>query len=243
MNGCSFGEYGQATLDGAVAVVRKPVTLSATAKQPRATPRPSRREMILDAATELFSEQGFSETGIDEIGAAVGITGPGVYRHFSGKHDLLVAVIERSVERLQHAVEQALQEATSPDDALQRLVHFSVYACIDDRELTAIYWQERRNLPVRAKARVDRLHRLIVDEWVDVLRQVRPTLNESEARMATNAVSALMQSVANRETSIGRERLHDLLSTMATAALLANGPPAANGTATRSRARRSIARS
>ena len=103
--------------------------------------------MILDAATELFSEQGFSETGIDEIGAAVGITGPAVYRHFSGKHDLLVAVIERSVERLQHAVERALDEATSPDDALRRLVHFSVDACIDDRTLTAIYWQERRNLP------------------------------------------------------------------------------------------------
>jgi len=199
--------------------------------------------MILDAATQLFSEQGFSETGIDEIGAAVGITGPAVYRHFSGKHDLLVAVIERSVERLQHAVEQALDEATSPDDALHRLVHFGVDACIDDRALTAIYWQERRNLPVRARARIDRLHRLIVDEWVEVLRQVRPDLDDSEARMATNAASALMQSVANRETSIGRDRLHDLLSTMATAALLTRDAPAANGSASRTRSRRSIVRS
>lgn len=199
--------------------------------------------MILDAATELFSEHGFSETGIDEIGAAVGVTGPAVYRHFSGKHDLLVAVIERSVEHLQRAVEQALDEATSPDDALRRLVHFSVDACIDDRTLTAIYWQERRNLPVRAKARVDRLHRVIVDEWVDVLRQVRPDLNDSEARMTTNAASALMQSVANRETSIGRDRLHDLLSTMATAALLTKDVPAPSAATSPSRSRRAVARS
>ncbi|MFN8037474.1 MAG: TetR/AcrR family transcriptional regulator [Acidimicrobiia bacterium] len=197
--------------------------------------------MILDTATELFSEQGFSETGIDEIGAAVGITGPAVYRHFAGKHALLVAVIERSVQHLQDAVEQALADASSPDDALRRLVHFSVDACIDDRALTAIYWQERRNLPVRARSRIDRLHRLMVDEWVGVLRPLRPDLSESETRMCVHAASALMQSVANRETSIGRDRLHDLLSSMTLAALLGENPPSRNGA--RARARRPAVRS
>ena len=39
-----------------------------------------RREAILDAATKLFSVRGFTESGIDVIGEAVGITGQAVYR-------------------------------------------------------------------------------------------------------------------------------------------------------------------
>ena len=64
------------------------------------TTDPSRREMILDAAVALFRTEGFHGAGIDDIGAAAGISGPGVYRHFANKHALLVAMSERVVERL-----------------------------------------------------------------------------------------------------------------------------------------------
>ncbi|MBI0385672.1 helix-turn-helix transcriptional regulator, partial [Streptomyces albiflaviniger] len=40
-------------------------------------PAPSRREQILKEAARLFAERGFHGVGVDEIGAAVGISGPG----------------------------------------------------------------------------------------------------------------------------------------------------------------------
>jgi AcrR family transcriptional regulator len=50
---------------------------------------PTRREQILAAAAELFAHRGFHGVGIDDIGAAVGISGPGVYRHFRSKDAVL----------------------------------------------------------------------------------------------------------------------------------------------------------
>ncbi|MCZ7525388.1 MAG: TetR/AcrR family transcriptional regulator [Acidimicrobiia bacterium] len=191
--------------------------------------RTSRRDAILEAATRLFAERGFAETGVDDIGEAVGITGPAVYRHFASKHDLLVAVIERSVRTHDETTARALAESRGPDDRLAKLVHFTADACIDDRALTAIYWQERRNLPPDARQEIDALHRRMMDEWAAALREVRPDLTGSEARMAVHAASALLQSVANRDTSLSRRALHELLEGMALAALLTPAPAQHDG--------------
>ena len=85
-----------------------------------------RREAILDAATKLFSVHGFAETGIDEIGEAVGITGPAVYRYFASKQDLLGAVLDRAASQVSALPARVRAEATSPDDAVRRLVEYLV---------------------------------------------------------------------------------------------------------------------
>lgn len=190
----------------------------------RTAPPVSRRDEILRAATRLFADRGFSETGIDDVGEAVGITGPAVYRHFGSKHDVLVAVIEESVVGLHDTTARALEGDAPPEQALRHLVHCTVEACIESRALTAIYWQERRNLPPAARRRVDRLHRELTDEWVAVLRPLRSDLSDSDARMVVHAVSALIQSVANRATTLDRRRVHELLEGMALAALLESVP-------------------
>ena len=56
---------------------------------------PTRREQILKEAARLFAERGFHGVGVDEIGAAVGISGPGLYRHFAGKDAMLAELLVR----------------------------------------------------------------------------------------------------------------------------------------------------
>jgi AcrR family transcriptional regulator len=53
----------------------------------------NRREQILREAARLFAERGFHGVGVDEIGAAVGISGPGLYRHFAGKDAMLAELL------------------------------------------------------------------------------------------------------------------------------------------------------
>ena len=90
---------------------------------PRPSPRTgggvSRRDAMLDAAAKLFSTRGYVDTGIDDIGEAVGVTGPAVYRHFESKEALLIAVLDRAVEHSTAIVPRVRAEATSPDDALR----------------------------------------------------------------------------------------------------------------------------
>ena len=183
--------------------------------------REARTEEIVDAAVRLFSERGFTESGIDEIGAAVGITGPAVYRYFASKEDVLVAVVDRAVEHAAGLTDAARADASSPGETLERLIDGAVRVCIADRALTAIYWNEARNLPTRQRRRVERAQRDLIEDFADILREVRPELTPSEARMAVYAAASLMRSVAYRATSLDESALQTMLSRMAHAALLA----------------------
>ncbi|GAB3900977.1 hypothetical protein GCM10027612_63580 [Microbispora bryophytorum subsp. camponoti] len=64
------------------------------------TPTRNRRAEILEAAAGLFAARGFHGVSIEDIGAAVGISGPALYRHFSGKEALLTEMLLDISERL-----------------------------------------------------------------------------------------------------------------------------------------------
>ncbi len=57
-----------------------------------------RRHAIVAAAAELFAEHGYPAVGMDDIGAAAGVTGPAIYRHFESKAAVLAAVIDGIID-------------------------------------------------------------------------------------------------------------------------------------------------
>jgi len=54
---------------------------------------PQRREQIMTVATKLFAEKGYEGTTTAAIAEAAGVTEPILYRHFSGKADLFIAIV------------------------------------------------------------------------------------------------------------------------------------------------------
>jgi AcrR family transcriptional regulator len=58
-------------------------------------PRGGGREAIVNAAAEVFAERGYDGARVQEIARRAGVTTGAIYAHFSGRHDLLVATIER----------------------------------------------------------------------------------------------------------------------------------------------------
>lgn len=56
------------------------------------TPRTNTRERILEVAENLFAKQGFAATSVSEIAAEVGISSPGIYKHYANKLDIYEAV-------------------------------------------------------------------------------------------------------------------------------------------------------
>src|SRR6187402_3548371 len=59
-----------------------------------------RQAAILHEAARLFAERGYSGVSLEDLGAAVGVSGPAVYRHFENKQALLGAILVRVSERL-----------------------------------------------------------------------------------------------------------------------------------------------
>jgi AcrR family transcriptional regulator len=58
-------------------------------------PAAARRELILEAAGDLFGERGYAHTTLDQIAAAANVTKPILYRHFDSKKALYLALLER----------------------------------------------------------------------------------------------------------------------------------------------------
>src|SRR4051812_50158227 len=89
--------------------------------------RPSRREQIRQPAAQLFAERGSRAVGVDDVGAAVGVTGPAIYRHFASKDAMLAEMLVRISERLLVGASECVTQA-GPDPAaqLRALIAFQV---------------------------------------------------------------------------------------------------------------------
>jgi AcrR family transcriptional regulator len=82
--------------------------------------RADRGEQLLDTAEQVFAERGFRTASMEEIAERAGVTKPILYDHFGSKDGLLAAVVVRSGAALRSATQEAVAEAPSPADALNR---------------------------------------------------------------------------------------------------------------------------
>lgn len=72
-----------------------PIRAAGAAAKSTAKAVPGTRERVLDAALVCFAERGYAATSMREIARQVGIQAPSLYNHFSGKRDILAALLER----------------------------------------------------------------------------------------------------------------------------------------------------
>jgi AcrR family transcriptional regulator len=72
------------------------------------------REELLAAALRVFAKRGYRQAGVDEIAAAAGYSKGALYWHFSGKDDLLLALLEERVDAPMREM-VALLEAAPPE--------------------------------------------------------------------------------------------------------------------------------
>jgi AcrR family transcriptional regulator len=177
--------------------------------------------MIVTAAAELFHRNGYQGTRIEDIGAAVGMSGPAVYRHFASKEALLTELLERAVERSQRDLDVALTADAPPREALERIVRGAVAHAVEESDLVAIAARELIHLPSDDRRRIARRQHRILDTWVSTLCAVRPELGEDDARITAVGVASMVVSAALvRRKASGALRV-ERITRMALAALLA----------------------
>jgi AcrR family transcriptional regulator len=179
----------------------------------------SRREAILDAALELFRQRGFHSVGIDEIGTAAGISGPGVYRHFASKSSLLVALFDSITERMLVAADEIRKSECPPAELLDRLVAFHVAAAVEERALLAVWIQDWRSLPRPDQQRIRRRQMEYISVWVAALVRLRPELGPAEAEAVVHAALGAINSVAFHDTGLSSGAMEELLGAVARSVL------------------------
>jgi AcrR family transcriptional regulator len=172
--------------------------------RPRARSRvrgAARRDEILDAAARLFAERGYHGVTIDDIGAAVGMSGPGIYRHFAGKEDVLAQMLLRISARLRDEGARRVEVAPDAASALEALLRWHVEFSLHQPALITVHGRELGNVPEPARRQVRRLQRLYVEEWVGVLSELLPGAAPARLRVAVHAAIGLLNSTPY---SVGR---------------------------------------
>lgn len=170
------------------------MTSSAPGRPARPAKGSSRRDQILHEAARLFASRGFHGVGVDEIGAAVGISGPGLYRHFAGKEAMLAELLVGISGRLLAEGRRRVGEAAEPEAAMESLVRGHIEFALADRALITLHDRELDQLRSSDRKLVRQLQRQYVELWVEVVREVYPALPEPEARTSVHAVFGLLNS-------------------------------------------------
>ncbi len=178
----------------------------------------TRRDQILAAAAELFARHGFHGVGIDDIGAAVGISGPALYRHFRSKDAMLGEMLTSISERLLEGGQSRVAASNDPEHALRELIRWHVDFALDDPALITVQIRNLANLTDPDRRRVRALQRRYVEVWVETIRKTSPEVEEPTARAAAHAVFGLINSTPH-SAHLDRDQMATLLSQMALASL------------------------
>lgn len=199
-----------------------------------------RRKALLAAAAQLFAERGFERVSLDDLGAAVGVSGPAVYRHFAGKQAVLAALLvdasaglldgaravladhDTNANGAMRADGDARADAASsiPDarQALRALVAFHVAFAVENPDVIRVQSADLESLADADRRTVRGLQRQYVELWVDVLESLHPGEQRSLLRTRAHAAFGLMNSTPHSARGAARDT-RAVLATMAEAAL------------------------
>jgi AcrR family transcriptional regulator len=148
-------------------------------------PEPWRADRILDAARRLFAERGFHGVSVDEIGRAAGTTGAAIYRHFVGKEDLLLTLL--------NDVQNHYLAALPPrsDDAFEELGNLlacQIELTADNRHLAGVWTQQHHVLDDQRFRGYLRGEHVYFDRWTDCLLRCFPHLTPEDGERVGRAV-------------------------------------------------------
>lgn len=189
------------------------------ARSTSAASNTSRREQILREAALLFAQRGFHGVSIVELGAAVGISGPALYRHFPSKEALLSRLLVGVSERLLAGGTSLASRIADPAELLGALVEFQLDFSVREPELIIVQDRDLANLPDSDRHRVRTLQRAYVEIWVRALRRLSPTLSVESAWVAAHGVFGLLNSTPYSAPRADPKRATGLLRRMALTAL------------------------
>lgn len=178
-----------------------------------------RRQQILDIAADLFAQRGFHGVSVADLGAACGISGPALYKHFPSKDAVLAEMLVSISEELLSVGRQRAEAAASPTGAVEALIEWHIEFALAHRALIVVQDRDWSSLAEDARERVRMLQREYVDVWAAELRRVDDGLSLDRARAMAHVAFGLINSTPHSGL-LPDEQMHGLLHDMALGALL-----------------------
>lgn len=194
----------------------------ATSLTARDRAKAERSDAILREAARLFAERGFNGVSLEDIGAAVGVSGPAVYRHFAGKHALLGAVLVKVSDDLFTGGSVVAAATSSEHERMLGLIRFHVDFALGNADVIRVHDRDVAHLDDADRAEVRRLQRAYIELWMATLTPLVDAPSD-ELRLRVQACFGLINSTPHSTRTAARRSAATatVLVAMADAALRA----------------------
>ena len=106
-----------------------------------------RRRQIVDAAVELFIQNGFHKTTTRQIAKAAGFSIGSLYEYVASKEDILYLVCDAIHAEMERGMADAMQRVEGPDHALAEVIRAYLLVCDRMRDHILLIYQETQSLP------------------------------------------------------------------------------------------------
>lgn len=159
--------------------------------------RTKRQQAILDASEQLFFDRSFDGTSIASIAEKAGIAASGIYRYFSGKEEILAALIDRATDEV---LEQAGPPRTEPRAELRVLIGAHIDFALAHPKLADVWQREHHILREDRRMSFERRHVRYIDRWVSCLDECYPGHSREDLVTVVRASHALMTSDTTRRS-------------------------------------------
>jgi AcrR family transcriptional regulator len=163
------------------------------------------RELLIDAAREVFARRGM-EASLDDVAKHAGLGVGTAYRHFENKHELLTALMSQTIDQIVDEAERAAQ-MSDPWQALVSFMEAALTVQARDRGLREVL------MGVYDPEALDRVHdRLSVPLNEIVLRArrakaVRNDVEASDVGMIITMLCAVAEVAGDTEPELWRRYL------------------------------------
>ena len=181
-------------------------------------PRSQRRAQLLRAAQDLFVEQGYHATVMDQIAERAGVSKPVLYQHFPGKLELYLAILDQQNAELVRSVSAAAAQAEDNRTKVAAAVQaYFAFVEADGAAFRLVFESDHTNDPL-VRDRVNSAERSLAAIVTDIIVEVTD-LPRPSAELLGFALSAMAHSSARawlaHENPMPRQEAAALISQLA----------------------------
>ena len=112
-----------------------------------------RKNQILDAASLVFSKEGFAKANTDQIAKAANLGKGTIYRYFNSKKDLFLSAVDRGLDKLRDEILREVEKTEDPLKKIENAIKTYLFFFEKNRNLIGVLIHEQSSFQKRIAKR------------------------------------------------------------------------------------------
>jgi AcrR family transcriptional regulator len=157
----------------------------------------ARREEILEMATELFANQGFSDAVTQALADRLGVGKGTIYRHFPSKQALFLAAADRVMRKLQDRVNENIAGVDDGLERVERAIAAFLSFFAEHPAFVELLIQERAHFKDRKRPTYFEHREINIERWRQLYRDLiaHGRVRDIPVEQITNVVSNVLYGI------------------------------------------------